>query len=280
MEAAGVPVARWRRVDADTTAEELVTALGTPLVLKPCRDSGGRGQRRFDDRTELASALVRLRDGDAFARGFGWLAEGWVDGVEQSVEAFVAGGEVVFLNPTEYLVPRHANVVPAPLEEELSGEVRTLTERALRTAGVERGIAHLELFRTDAGLVFGELAIRPPGGRLMTLLRRAWGFDPWGALLRLELGRSTPFPAAPRRTAGVWILHPGPGEVAAIHGLEEARAVPGVRRVVLKTAVGATIEERTGSGQDVGAIYAEGASRDAVATALELAHRKLRIELR
>jgi hypothetical protein len=113
----------------------------------------------------------------------------------------------------------------------------------------------------------------------MKLLQSAWGFDPWEALLRLELGEDVAFPAAPRRVAGVWVLHPGTGHVGAIRGLDEVRALPHVRRVALKIQPGEAIAERQGTGQDVGALYVDGPDRDTVATALARAHERLQIEL-
>ncbi len=279
MDRAGVPVAPWREVGPDTRAADLVTGLGLPLVLKPRRDSGGRGQRRLEDAAGVEAALAELvRDG-AFGEGYGWLAEGWIRGVEMSVESFVHAGRPLFANPTEYMVARHASILPAPIPDDEWTELRAFATGAIAAAGVERGLTHLELFRTEAGPVFGELASRPPGGRLMTLLRRAWNFDPWEALLRLELGERVAFPEQARRTAGAWLLHPGAGHVVALRGAEEARAVPHIRRVALKVEAGDTIPERLGSGQDVGALYAEGPDRDCVANALHAAHSRIDFEM-
>jgi biotin carboxylase len=279
MDAAGLPVAPWREVRQDSSARELVGALGLPIVLKPRRDSGGRGQCKLLDEASLAAALARHVAGGGFEEGYGWLAEGWLDGVEMSIESFVHAGRPSFQSPTEYFVPRHANIVPAQLTGEEWRALSAFNTRALSALQVERGITHLELFLTAAGPVFGELAIRPPGGRLMTLLRRAWGFDPWEAMLRLELGEGYPFPLAPERTAGVFVLHPGSGRVTNIRGLEEARALPHVRRIALKVAQGHSITERMGTGQDIGSIHAEGPDRDAVAAALSAARERLEIGL-
>ncbi len=280
MDAAGVPVARWRRVDPQTNASDLVAALGLPIVLKPRRDSGGRGQTRVDGLEALTAALANLTPPSDV--GNGWLAEGWVEGTEMSVETFVHDGRPVFANPTAYHVPRHANVLPAALAPEVWSSVREFSSRALRAAGVERGITHLELFRDGSEIVFGELAIRPPGGRLMRLIQRAWGFDPWERLLRLELGQACTFPEKPLRAAGAWVLHPGSGNLLAIRGQEEARAVPLVRRLTLKISpdqLPRFIPERTGSGQDLGAIYAEGERALEVAAALTKARGHLVFEL-
>jgi biotin carboxylase len=226
------------------------------------------------DRDALAGALAGLP-----TQGYGWLAEARIEGVEMSVESFVRDGAVVFANPTEYIVQRHANLLPAPLTPAELEPVLELNRRALAAAGVVRGITHLELFRTADGPVFGELAARPPGGRLMPLLRRAWGFDPWEAALRLELDEPFAFPERPRRVAGVWILHPGAGTVAGVEGIDAARAVGHVDKVTVRVRPGDRVEEREGSGQDIGAIRASGPDRDTVAEALRRAEACLRIAL-
>jgi len=267
--AAGLPCAPWRPVGPGSDARALAAELGLPLVLKRARSSGGRGQVVARDVAELQRALPARE-----------LAEGLLRGREVSVESLVRGGRVEFTNATEYLVPEHANVLPAALAPREREELFALNERVLRAMGVARGMTHVELFLTADGPLFGEIAARPPGGRIMALLERAWGFDPWRALLELELGAAPRFPAAPRRTAGVWILHPGEGEVAAIEGLEAARAVPGVRRVVCRLAPGERVPPRAGRGQDVGYIQAEGPDRPAVVRALECARAALAIRLR
>lgn len=271
--AEGVPVTDWVEVDRGSDPAAVIEALGLPLVLKPRRDSGGRGQMVIRDARDLPAGLAALD-----LEGYGWIAEAWIEGTESSVECFVADGEVLFTNHTEYLVPRHANVVPSALAGEELARIGDFAARAAHSLGVRRGMTHMEVFRTERGLVMGELAIRPPGGRIMTLLQRAWGFDPWEALLRLELGERPEFPRAPRRTAGVYILHPGAGRVRAIRGADEAAAVPGIRKVQLKVHAGDVVAERVGSGQDIGAIHAEGPDRDGVADALMSASRRLCVE--
>ena len=176
-------------------------------------------------------------------------------------------------------MPRHANVVPAALEEGVRAAVLQLNAAVIAGLGVERGMTHVELFLTERGPVFGEIAARPPGGRLMPLLRRAWGFDPWRALLQVELGEPARFPAQPRRVAGTWILHPGAGTVSSVEGREEAARVPGVTRVRVRVDRGARIPPRLGTGQDIGYLQAEGPTRDGVARALERAHAALQIRL-
>lgn len=266
--AAGVPVTPWREVGPDDGPEDLVRELGLPLVLKLPRSSGSRGQVVARDLAAVRAALPGAA-----------LAERFVEGREMSVESLVADGRTLFSNPTEYLVPLHASIVAAPPAPQLWQAARDLSERVLGALGLDRGLAHLELFLTKSGPLFGEVAARPPGGRLMPLLRRCYGFDPWEALLRVELGQAPHLPARARRCAGAWMLHPGAGQVRAVEGLGAARGVPGITRVRLRVAAGERVDARLGSGQDVGYLQAEGPDRDAVARALLEAERRLSIEL-
>ena len=264
-----VRCAEWRPVDPGTRASELVADLGLPVVLKLARSSGGRGMVTALDEAQVGRALPAAA-----------LAERFVHGPEMSVESFVVDGRAVFVNLTDYLVRSHANVLPAELSPAERAAVLSLNERVLAAMGIERGMTHLELFRAADGLVFGEIAVRPPGGRIVQLLRRAWGFDPWEALLAIELGRPVRFPAGPRCSAGSWMLHPGEGDVLAVEGLERARAVAGVRRVRVRLAPGDHVDVRLGLGQDVGHLEASGPDAASVARALRAAHAAVRIRMR
>lgn len=248
--AAGVPCADFAPVDQDTDAEDLVAELGLPIVLKPRRSSGSRGVEIVENLEALERALAP-----------GLLAEGLVRGVEMSVETIRSAGHALFRNHTRYLAPRWANVVPAGLPGPLAEEIDAVTDAALDALGIETGLSHLELFLTDAGPVVGEVAHRPPGGRIMDLIELAYGFDPWDALLQVALGSRPLFPPA-RTHAGVWLLHPGAGVVTAVEGLEEARALPGVESVTCRVRPGDEVTTRLGTGEAVGEIVATAADHD------------------
>ncbi len=270
---AGLKTTDVRPIEAASDPRELVGALGLPVVLKPRDASGGRGTVFARDAGEVRAALTE-----------GWIAERFVRGVELSVESFVQGGHVVFENVTEYLRPGWANVVPASLPERVDVAVRRLNRSAIDALDVRDGLTHLEAFVVDddpdeePSIVFGELACRPPGGSLMELLERAYGFDPWRSHLELELGRPVAPPCAPRTSAGVWFLHPGAGRVVAVDGLDEARRVPGIAAVECSLAIGQLVARREGVGQHTGRIVADTGTRDETACALETARSLIRVE--
>jgi biotin carboxylase len=264
---AGIPCADVVLMDANTRAEDLISRLGLPLVVKQRAASGGRG-----------TVLVREAEWVPFCLRPGWLAESFVDGVEMSLESWVHGGEILFANPTEYLVPGVANVVPADLRRDTLDAILRLNARALEALGVTRGMTHMELFLTDEGPVFGEIAARPPGGRIMQLVERVHGWDPWEAVIRLEAGEGVAPPGPARCVAGVWFLHPGPGRVRAIHGLQEVHDMPGLD-VTLRVGPGDTVTPRLGTGQSVGCLEVEGPTHADVSLHLRAAAAALHIEL-
>jgi biotin carboxylase len=266
--AAGVPVARHRLVEEETAAEELAEDLGLPVVLKPRGLSGGRGVRVARDLSELARELSA-----------GELAESFVDGVEMSAETFLSFGRPLLRNRTRYLVPRWANVVPAPLDPATAAELDAVIDEAHRALGVTDGITHAEAFLTPEGVVLGEVAARPPGGRIMDLMGLAYGFDPWEAVLRIALGEEPELPAGPARSAGVWLLHPGPGEVLAVRGLDEARSSPDVVDVRCRVAPGDRVAARLGSGEAVGEVRVVAEDPATCASRLEAAVRHVGFDM-
>ena len=276
VRAAGVRCTDWAELDPTTSAQDLMPALGLPLVLKRRDGCGTAGLVRARTEAEVADALASL---SPEARPH-WMAERFVHGNEMSVESFVHQGRILFVNPTEYYVPGFSSIAPAALAETEREAVCELNAAALAALGLTQGMTHLELYRTEEGPVFGEVAVRPPGGRLMRLLRRAYGFDPWETVIQLELGGAPPdLPASHGRVAGVWMLYPGPGRVVSARGFAAARRVKGVRKLVCRTRAGRVLEPRGSTGRDVGWIEVSGRSRDQVAERLEAAHGRIHFEM-
>jgi biotin carboxylase len=268
IRAAGLPCADFLACEPGLSPRALVDALGLPLVLKPRTGSGGRGQRLVRAERELESPVPAA-----------YLAERFVEGVELSSEALLVQGALCFENATEYLRVREANVVPAPLPADVAAQIAALQRRALGALGVTEGIAHTEIFLSSAGPVFGELAVRPPGGHIMRLIELAYGFDPWQAWLRLQLGEQPELPRAATRTAGAWVLHEGAGRVRALPDLDAVRRMPGVELVNVRVSAGSRVGPRLGSGDEIGHLIVVGRNRDEVAERLLAARAALRFEM-
>jgi biotin carboxylase len=254
---AGLLCADWVELTEHTEAGELIEQLGLPMVIKQRDSSGSRG-------TIIASTPQQVED----ALQPGWMAEQFIGGEEMSVESIVYDQSVRFSNPTEYLKPGWANIVPADLDDSERAQLDAFNAKVITALQIERGICHLEVFRTSDRIYFGEIAVRPPGGRLIELISRAYDFDAWSEILRSHWQEPHGLPEHAQRYAGIWFLHPGPGTVADIQGVEEASKVAGVTQVKCRVDKGDPVGLREGTGQSVGHIAAEASSRAVLARAL------------
>ena len=92
----------------------------------------------------------------------------------------------------------------------------------------------------------------------MNALRHAYDFDPWAALLAVELDEPFEFPGAVVAYAGVELFHPGAGKIRAINGRERVEHDPATREFRLKIEPGDNISTRNSAGQDVGYVLYTG----------------------
>ncbi len=265
---AGVRCARYLTHSDRVGGAELAERLGLPIVLKRSVGSGGRDSRICERADQLPDSIDP-----------GWLAESFVRGTEMSLESLVHGGEPIFVNLSEYRVPQWSNVVPATLSSDTEKAVRALNRQAIHALEVSCGVTHLELFLTDEGPVFGEIALRPPGGYLMELISRAYDLDFWRAWLDVERGLRPKVNPTACRFAAVQILHPGAGTLRAIEGVEAARHSSGVEQAVVRGRPGERIEERVGVGQELGHVLVTGSSRQEAIAHLEKACGRILISM-
>jgi biotin carboxylase len=274
--AQGIPCTDWLTLDPSSKTADLIEALGLPVVLKVRDGSGTRSLIVARTEEEVEGGLASIAAGDRKR----WMAERFVAAPEMSVESFVRDGEILFTNPTEYYVPGFSSIAPASLSEEEAASILALNANVISALELNRGMTHLELYRTPSGPLFGEVAVRPPGGRLMRLIRRAYSFDPWEVVMQLELGLPTPaLPSHAKRAAGAWMFHPGAGRVVSVRGLAAARRVKGVKKLVCRTRAGRKLAARDSTGSDVGWIEVSGKNRDQVARRLQAAHDLVKITM-
>ena len=142
--------------------------------------------------------------------------------------------------------------MPAAFDPELERTLLSLNERAIGALGIGWGMTHLEVYLTPRGPLFGEIALRPPGGYIMNALQHAWDFNPWEAFLAMELGEGFQFPEHPACYAAAEVLHPGAGVVLAVRGKSRVLDEEGVQEFRIKVKSGDVIDPRKGLGQDAG----------------------------
>jgi hypothetical protein len=268
----GIPMTEFFCAAPDADPKPIIELLGSPVVVKQRRGSGGRGITITRSVDELSKQLSP-----------GKIAERFVDGPEASVESFISGGQVLFVSTTEYYVKAHVNIVPAGICPADYDALLQLNQRVIEALGIEWGVTHLEVYRTPGGYLFGEIALRPPGGYIMELISLAWEFDAWRAFVSVELdlpGLAQLFPRrGPQSCAASVIFHPGAGTVSRVSGLNEIKAHPAVVSARMKVKAGDHVGVRAGVGEDVGYVQLRAAGRAELLEAIAFVSTCLKVEL-
>jgi biotin carboxylase len=264
--------------------------VGWPVVVKPVSLSASRGVIRADDSAAAEAAAARVRailDGDGHPADEPILVEGYVPGEEVAVEALLRAGQLevlaIFDKPDPLTGPYFEEtlyVTPSRLPAELQAEIAASVTAAAAAIGLTEGPVHAELrIDPDGQPWILELAARTIGGLCARTLRFAAGVTLEELVLRHALG----LPIDPRRemvAAGVMMLPiPAAGRLVAVHGQDEARAVPHITALEISIPVGGQVRPLPEGDRYLGFLFARASTPAEVEDALRSAHALLEVEI-
>ena len=290
FEEAGAPSPRFIIVRGALNAGAGLPS-GFPLVVKPVDNMGSRGCRRVDSPAELESAV---HDALGFSRSGRVIVEEYMEGPEFSVDALVFRGEITICG----LAERHIFFPPYFIEMghtmpcETKGPSPVITEeekeallsafcRGVKALGIHNGAAKGDIKLTPAGPMIGEIAARLSGGYMS-----GWtypyssGVEPTRGAIQIALGQK-PDRLEPLRhwTCAERAFISIPGRARSISGIEEARAVPGVKDLFMRVKEGAELVFPENNVTKCGNVLALAPDRAAACAAAEKAARSVRIRL-
>lgn len=197
--------------------------------IKPFASAGTVGHRLLKSMQDVDD---KCRESD-----FPCLAESHLPGTEFSCEAFIHGGKIRFLNITEYVKLGYSNFIPEghhlhTKRDKIMKEMQKLVD----LFGIEYGMIHPEWFLTENDeLSFGEVACRIPGGHILELAGKAYGFDALGAfvlchdpsLSEEELNNILPpMDARPKQFYGNVMIYPHKDVINKLEMPEELKEEP------------------------------------------------------
>jgi hypothetical protein len=227
LRAAGVPCARHRLADSAAAAAGFAKEVGFPLVVKPPAGSGAKSTFRLDDADDLRVWLDAAPPSpDRLA-----LLEEFLTGDEGSYDSVMVDGQIIWDSVSSYLptpleVLRNPWVqwmvlLPRVIDGPAYAGIRAIAPTALSALGLHSGLTHLEWFRRPDGTVaVSEVAVRPPGAQITSMLCYAHDFDLYGAWAQLMVhGTFTP-PERGWSAGTVFLRGQGTGHVRAVHGLD------------------------------------------------------------
>jgi biotin carboxylase len=283
----GAPIPAFTVATSFAQVETFVQAEGLPIVIKPSRGWGQRGVSKVEREAELRGAFERAQA--ASSAGVA-VAESFIEGREFSVNAYTARDVTTVYSVTERIITQYpdppgitfAEWYPAGLAE--SDEARAV-EAALsgvRALGIRRGPSYTQLRVGPRGAMIVETAYRLGGGLDPDVALLASGTSLFRKILGVALSRDDWENAGPEGTPhggaiGKFLIGK-PGRVVAVHGLQEARALPGIVAAEVYVDPGGTVFPLTDGSKRAGHVLAVGADRDQANARATDAANAIRIE--
>lgn len=237
----GIPMTEFTAVKKNLDLKKVSKELDLPLVVKDRVNSGGRG-------TVISSNLEVIEKNLKEDR----LIEKFVEAPEASVETFIHNRKILFTNVTEYFRKSGVNIIPASFAEAELKSILELNEKVIEAMNIKWGVTHLEIYRSKKGPLFGEIALRPPGGYIMDLISMSYGFNAWEAFLDIETGIEPELNPEILSHSGVVIIHPGEGILEDIKGWDKVALNRCVVETQLSVEVGGKIKNRDGVSAEIG----------------------------
>jgi hypothetical protein len=228
LRAAGVPCARHQLVTGPVEALAFAEAVGFPLVAKPPAGAGAQATYRLDDPTALQGWLSAVPPhAEAPA-----LLEEYLVGAEHTFDSVTVGGRTVWSSIADYLptpleVLRHpwiqwTVVLPRDLNDPRYAGIRQVGPTALQALGVRDALTHMEWFhRPDGSIAVSEVAARPPGAQLTSMIGYAYNIDFYRAWAQLVVLDTFEPPARQFAAGTAYLRGQGRGRVRAVHGVDE-----------------------------------------------------------
>lgn len=229
LRAAGLPCARHCLAASEADAWQFAEEIGYPLVVKPPAGAASQTTYRANNASELRQALTTLQP----RPGQEALLEEFMTGEENSFETFSLKSQPLFHSLTHYTptpleVLRHPWIqwtllLPREIDGKQYDDIRQVGRRALEVLGMDTGLTHLEWFRRpDGTIAISEVAARPPGAQIMTMISRANDMDANLAWVRLMVYGEFSMPSRRYAVGAAFLRGMGSGRVKAVHGLDTA----------------------------------------------------------
>jgi hypothetical protein len=308
----GLTTPWFRVINLDSLPEPALLGICYPCVLKPLSLSASRGVIRANNRDEFVSAAQRVRKllespeirATREAHLDQMLVEGYIPGREVAVEGLLTDGVLrvlaIFDKPDPLEGPYFEEtiyVTPSNLTESQQRAIQKCAQESARAIGLTRGPVHAEFRMHRAGAADDqvwplEIAARPIGGLCARALRfvenenqtienhaqASIGLEELLLLHSLDLQGSSW--TRERMASGVMMIPvPSSGILENIQGEEAARAIPGIKELLITARLHDYIEAWPEGASYLGFLFAAAETPREVEQILRAAHAKLRFTM-
>ncbi len=228
-------------------ARRFGAAAGYPVVVKPPASQSSRGVAAVRDAASMAEAFAGAA---AFARGAGVLVEGFLPGIELTVEGLKLPGRHYTLAISRKDHMAHNPMVACSLlythaDAEMDYDrLRDVNDRLVTAMGLPFGLTHAEYKWNGGEFTLVEIAARGGGTKISShIVPLMSGVATNELLIRMALGETmgAPEPKRVERCAMLTFFQFPSGVLRAVEGLATARALPGVVDLGLTVSPGQTV---------------------------------------
>ncbi|QBD83782.1 ATP-grasp domain-containing protein [Ktedonosporobacter rubrisoli] len=292
MSAGGAPCPIFREFWLSDDPQEIAASVSYPCVLKPRRLSGSRGVIRANDPAEFVVAFQRLKrlllsEGEP-EYGTSFLVEDFIPGFEVALEGILTHGQLkvltLFDKPDPLDGPFFEETIyttPSRLAEKTQQDIARCVSLAAASLGLREGPVHAELRVNEQGPWMLEIANRSIGGLCSTVLEFGSGMCLEELILRHAIGEEIASVERDKHAAGVMMIPiPAAGMLKAVHGVEQAQAVPLITGVEITAKLNHQLVPLPEGASYLGFIFARGETAAEVETAIRQAHQLLHFEIR
>ncbi len=290
LAAHGVPIPWFAPLRDAADLQRALLERGRDLVVKPVDSRGGRGVQRMNAGRDAAEAFEAAKAQSPTGRV---MVEAYLSGPQISTESILLNG--VGYTPGfsdrnyEYLerfapwFVENGGDLPAQVSAAIRADVEATVTAGAQALGIDNHNYKGDMVVHDGKAHVIEIAARLSGGYFCTReIPLSTGVDFVGATIRLALGETVApadlTPAAERPIVQRYVF-PQAGRIAALHGLDEARGLPGIIEVLPSKAPGDLIPPATSSAARAVMLLATGASVAEARANAERAIAAIRIEM-
>jgi biotin carboxylase len=198
--------------------------------VKPPAGAGAKATFRVENVDQLEQSLRVYRP----VPGREMLLEEFLSGAEHSFDSVVIDGRPVWHSISRYYPTplevlenpwiQWCVVIPREVDHPTFDPIRKAGFAALRALGMDTGISHMEWFRRpDGSIALSEVAARPPGAQICSLLSYATDLDFYRAWARLAVYGEFEVPERRYAVGAAYLRGQGEGRVQDVEGLERAQ---------------------------------------------------------
>jgi biotin carboxylase len=291
MSQGGAPCPIFRPYSLTADPLEVAEQVTYPCVVKPRRLSGSRGVIRANNPEEFVAAFNRLKRlllSEGYTEHDSLLVEDFIPGFEVALEGILTHGQLKvltlfdkpdpldgpFFEETIYITPSR---LPIDVQEAIARCVTT----AAASLELREGPVHAELRVNEQGPWMLEIAGRSIGGLCSTILEFGSGMCLEELILRHAIGQEITSIERENHAAGVMMIPiPTAGMLKAVHGIEEAQAVPLITGVQITAKLNHSLVPLPEGASYLGFIFARGDTPAQVEEAIRQAHNLLKFDIR